>query len=317
MKIGVGAVAAVAAIAIAAYFAMSGGNDSKGGTATGSTSSSSTHASSSSPASAGTPVSYSSVAIYDGNDRSEGQSGLVNGQIGSHGWSTHQYCQPYATYDNGKTKVGTGLIFDLGGAKQISAANVTVKTGGATVEMWVADSSVTSPPDINPGQPPLGFTKIATQTSDDTAVVLKADKAVTSQYVLIWFTKPLPARGHAGHHLQVRQGQRPAVRRHHLGRHLRVLTPAMAGAAALGDLDDAAVLARHVAGDRDAFGELFRRHRDRLWAVAVRTLGDPEEAADALQDAMVSAYRAAGSFRGDAAVTTWLHRVVVNGCSRR
>ena len=91
----------------------------------------------------------------------------------------------------------------------------------------------------------------------------------------------------------------------------------MAGAAALGDLDDAAVLARHVAGDREAFGELFRRHRDRLWAVAVRTLGDPEEAADALQDAMVSAYRAAGSFRGDAAVTTWLHRVVVNACLDR
>lgn len=91
----------------------------------------------------------------------------------------------------------------------------------------------------------------------------------------------------------------------------------MAGAAALGDLDDAAVLARHVAGDREAFGELFRRHRDRLWAVALRTLGDPEEAADALQDAMVSAYRAAGSFRGDAAVTTWLHRVVVNACLDR
>jgi len=81
--------------------------------------------------------------------------------------------------------------------------------------------------------------------------------------------------------------------------------------------DDRALLARHVAGDGEAFGELFRRHRDRLWAVALRTLGDPEEAADALQDAMVSAYRAAGSFRGDAAVTTWLHRVVVNACLDR
>jgi RNA polymerase sigma-70 factor (ECF subfamily) len=82
-------------------------------------------------------------------------------------------------------------------------------------------------------------------------------------------------------------------------------------------LDDRALLARHVDGDRDAFGELFRRHRDRLWSVALRTLGDPEEAADALQDAMLSAYRAAGSFRGDAAVTTWLHRVVVNACLDR
>jgi RNA polymerase sigma-70 factor (ECF subfamily) len=75
---------------------------------------------------------------------------------------------------------------------------------------------------------------------------------------------------------------------------------------------DAELLRRHVEGDPDAFGDLFLRHRDRLWAVAVRTLGDPEEAADALQDAMISAFRRAGSFRGDAAVTTWLHRIVIN-----
>ncbi len=51
--------------------------------------------------------------------------------------------------------------------------------------------------------------------------------------------------------------------------------------------------------------------------MAVRTLSDPEEAADALQDAMISAFRRAGSFRGDAAVTTWLHRIVVNACLDR
>ncbi len=72
-----------------------------------------------------------------------------------------------------------------------------------------------------------------------------------------------------------------------------------------------------MAGDPDAFGQLFLRHRDRLWAVAVRTLSDPEEAADALQDAMISAFRRADSFRGDAAVTTWLHRIVVNACLDR
>ncbi len=49
----------------------------------------------------------------------------------------------------------------------------------------------------------------------------------------------------------------------------------------------------------------------------MRTLGDPEEAADALQDAMISAFRRAGSFRGDSAVTTWLHRIVVNACLDR
>jgi len=80
---------------------------------------------------------------------------------------------------------------------------------------------------------------------------------------------------------------------------------------------DAELLRMHVAGDHDAFGVLFRRHRDRLWAVAVRTLGDPEEAADALQDAMIAAFRRAGSFRGDSAVTTWLHRIVVNAALDR
>ena len=80
---------------------------------------------------------------------------------------------------------------------------------------------------------------------------------------------------------------------------------------------DAELLRRHVAGDDQAFGELFRRHRDRLWAVALRTVCDPEEAADALQDAMVSAFRRAADFRGDSAVTTWLHRIVVNAALDR
>jgi RNA polymerase sigma-70 factor (ECF subfamily) len=75
---------------------------------------------------------------------------------------------------------------------------------------------------------------------------------------------------------------------------------------------DADLLAAHCAGDPDAFTELVRRHRDRLWAVALRTTGNPEEASDALQDALISAYRRADSFRGDSAVTTWLHRIVVN-----
>jgi RNA polymerase sigma-70 factor (ECF subfamily) len=82
-------------------------------------------------------------------------------------------------------------------------------------------------------------------------------------------------------------------------------------------LSDADLLRRHVDGDPDAFGLLFVRHRDRLWAVALRTLGDPDEAADALQDAMISAFRRASGFRGDSAVTTWLHRIVVNACLDR
>ncbi len=80
---------------------------------------------------------------------------------------------------------------------------------------------------------------------------------------------------------------------------------------------DAELLRAHVAGDPDAFGEIFRRHRDRMWAVALRTTGSPELAADCVQDAFLSAFRRASSYRGDAAVTTWLHRIVVNACLDR
>lgn len=82
--------------------------------------------------------------------------------------------------------------------------------------------------------------------------------------------------------------------------------------AELRELSDAALMQRHREGDGEAFGELFRRHRDRMWAVALRTCRDPEMAADAVQDGFVNAFRRADSFRGDAAVTTWLHRIVVN-----
>ena len=83
------------------------------------------------------------------------------------------------------------------------------------------------------------------------------------------------------------------------------------------DLADTALLQAHREGDPDAFGVLMTRHRDRLWAVALRTTGNPEDAADALQEAMISAFRRADSFRGDALVTTWLHRIVVTACLDR
>jgi len=93
------------------------------------------------------------------------------------------------------------------------------------------------------------------------------------------------------------------------------MSPSRAGATDDGAAaHDRALLARHVQGDRDAFGALVLRHQDRLWRVALRTLGDRDDAADAVQDALVSAYRAAGTYRGEAAVSSWLHRIVVNAC---
>jgi RNA polymerase sigma-70 factor, ECF subfamily len=82
-------------------------------------------------------------------------------------------------------------------------------------------------------------------------------------------------------------------------------------------LADAALLRAHVDGDPDAFAELVARHQDRMWAIALRIMRNKEDAADALQDAYISAFRRAGSYRGDAQVTSWLHRVVVNACLDR
>jgi RNA polymerase sigma-70 factor (ECF subfamily) len=70
---------------------------------------------------------------------------------------------------------------------------------------------------------------------------------------------------------------------------------------------------RPAAPDLD---EVFRRYADRLWSVALRMLGDPGEAEDAVQEAFLAALRSPG-FRGDAAAGTWLHRILVNGCVDR
>nr|WP_109472873.1 RNA polymerase sigma factor SigM [Ornithinimicrobium cavernae] len=85
----------------------------------------------------------------------------------------------------------------------------------------------------------------------------------------------------------------------------------------LQERSDHELMQLHKDGDPDAFGELFRRHKDRMWAVALRTARDPELAADAVQDGFINAFRRADSFRGDSAVTTWLHRIVVNACLDR
>lgn len=85
----------------------------------------------------------------------------------------------------------------------------------------------------------------------------------------------------------------------------------MTWSASEADVADADLIARHVAGSQTAFAELVRRHQNRLWAVALRMMRDPDDAADVVQDALVKAFRRAEGFRGDAAVTTWLHRIVV------
>jgi RNA polymerase sigma factor (sigma-70 family) len=81
--------------------------------------------------------------------------------------------------------------------------------------------------------------------------------------------------------------------------------------------EDEALVRRVVAGDRAAFEQIMRRHNRRLYRLARATLRDEAEAEDALQDAYLSAYAKMAQFRGDAALSTWLSRLVLNECLGR
>lgn len=85
----------------------------------------------------------------------------------------------------------------------------------------------------------------------------------------------------------------------------------------LEERSDIELLAAHVDGDRRAFTVLVHRHHDHLWMTARRTSYTAEDAADALQEALLSAHRTASSFRADAAVRSWMHKIVVNACLDR
>lgn len=86
---------------------------------------------------------------------------------------------------------------------------------------------------------------------------------------------------------------------------------------ALDDRDDRAVVAAAQRGDRAAFEWLVRRHQRRALAVTLGILRNKEDARDACQDAFLRAFRAIGSFDGEAQFATWLHRIVVNVCIDR
>src|SRR5438445_2026577 len=80
------------------------------------------------------------------------------------------------------------------------------------------------------------------------------------------------------------------------------------------EASDQELVRRSVEGDRFAFASLIRRHERRVYNLAYRILGREEDARDATQDAFLTAMRKLASFRGDAAFTTWMHRVTVNAC---
>lgn len=83
------------------------------------------------------------------------------------------------------------------------------------------------------------------------------------------------------------------------------------GAEAPGQAVDAALVEEALRGRLDAFNQLVIRHQDHLFALVYRLVPDPDQAADAVQEAFFSAYRSMASFRGGS-VRSWLGRIAVN-----
>src|SRR5262245_51109716 len=79
-------------------------------------------------------------------------------------------------------------------------------------------------------------------------------------------------------------------------------------------LNDAELVARCRAGDVDAFEELYRQHSPRVFSLACRMTGSPQEGEDLLQEIFLQVYRKLGSFRGEASLGTWLYRLAMNQC---
>ena len=82
----------------------------------------------------------------------------------------------------------------------------------------------------------------------------------------------------------------------------------------LEDLTDEALLDRFHRGAQEAYPVLMRRHEDRIFGLALRMTGDRSDALEATQDTFISAFRQAGSFRGDSSFGTWLYRIGINAC---
>lgn len=87
--------------------------------------------------------------------------------------------------------------------------------------------------------------------------------------------------------------------------------------AALHALDDAALVAASVAGQREAFDVIVERHRRTVYQVCYRFVSHHEDASDLSQETFVRAWRGLKNFKGDAALTTWLYRIAVNVCLNR
>src|SRR5215468_11516735 len=80
---------------------------------------------------------------------------------------------------------------------------------------------------------------------------------------------------------------------------------------------DEQIVERALTGDADAFGEIVRRWERRIFALTYGMLGREEEARDATQETFMAAFRNLRNFRGEAKVSSWLHRIAINQCITR
>jgi len=78
--------------------------------------------------------------------------------------------------------------------------------------------------------------------------------------------------------------------------------------------EDAALVKRAQGGDKNAFGELVKRHERKVYALAFRFMRNKEDAADVMQETFLQAYKKILSFEGKSAFSTWLYRIAVNFC---
>jgi RNA polymerase sigma-70 factor (ECF subfamily) len=81
--------------------------------------------------------------------------------------------------------------------------------------------------------------------------------------------------------------------------------------------DEASLVAQLRAGDQAAFEQVVRSYGGRLLAVARRIVGSEEDARDVVQDAFMNAFKSLDRFEGNAKLSTWLHRIVVNAALMR
>lgn len=81
--------------------------------------------------------------------------------------------------------------------------------------------------------------------------------------------------------------------------------------------EEAVLVERAKASDRDAFEELVRRHAERLYAVVLRFVADGDEAQEVTQEAFLRAWRSIPRFEGRSAFFTWLYRIGINEAKRR